>query len=369
MKNLLVIFGGVSCEHEVSVITGVMTANSLSAKYNVYPIYVDERGEWHTGDNLKNLNWYKTKNFDSVVKVTVNAGDDTLYRLKNGKLKKICRADAAINCSHGLNGEDGTLAGLMKLSNIAFASPEMFSSSLSMDKYYTKLVLKGIGVDTLPYVKLNRDNYIKRGELAEKYVSKTLDYPVIVKPANLGSSIGISVAKSEKDLKKSLEYAFRYDEKAIVETALTNFREINCACVKVCGRYVVSECEEPRFSGDILGFDDKYGGNREVAFPAEIGEKLSRKIKEITAYVYRKLEFTGVIRIDFLLDGEKIYVNEINSVPGSLAYYLFADDTSGFATILSEVIEESMEKQKSRKANEYVYKSGILNLDGAKLRK
>ena len=346
-----------------------MTANSLSAKYNVYPIYVDERGEWHTGDNLKNLNWYKTKDFDSVVKVTVNAGDDTLYRLKNGKLKKICRADAAINCSHGLNGEDGTLAGLMKLSNIAFASPEMFSSSLSMDKYYTKLVLKGIGVDTLPYVKLNRDNYIKRGELAEKYVSKTLDYPVIVKPANLGSSIGISVAKSEKDLKKSLEYAFRYDEKAIVETALTNFREINCACVKVCGRYVVSECEEPRFSGDILDFDDKYGGNREVAFPAEIGEKLSKKIKEITAYVYRKLEFTGVIRIDFLLDGEKIYVNEINSVPGSLAYYLFADDTSGFATILSEVIEESMEKQKSRKANEYVYKSGILNLDGAKLRK
>ena len=199
---------------------------------------------------------------------------DFLSKVKAETGLEICvvsgEDEAELALTGALNGEDGTLAGLKKLSNIAFASPETFSSSLSMDKYYTKLVLKGIGVDTLPYVKLNRDNYIKRGELAEKYVSKTLDYPVIVKPANLGSSIGISVAKSEKDLKKSLEYAFRYDEKAIVETALTNFREINCACVKVCGKYVVSECEEPRFSGDILGFDDKYGGNREVAFPAEI---------------------------------------------------------------------------------------------------
>lgn len=177
MKNILVFFGGVSCEHEVSVITGVMTANCLSAKARVFPIYADTEGRWHTGERLKDLSWYKTRDFKTVCEVTVLPGDNTLYAVKHGRLKTICKADAAINCMHGVNGEDGTLAGVMRLSKIAFASPGLFPSSVAMDKYFTKLALKGIGVDCLPYVKLNRTNYIKSATLRRNTFPKLSGFP------------------------------------------------------------------------------------------------------------------------------------------------------------------------------------------------
>ena len=333
MKNVLVFFGGVSCEHEVSVITGVMTANCLSGEANVYPVYIDTEGKWHTGEKLKDLSWYKTRDFSEVTPVSVFAGDNRLYAIKKNKIKEICRADAAINCTHGLNGEDGTLAGVMRLSRIAFASPGLFPSSAAMDKYFTKLTLKGIGVETLPYVKMNRINYVKKREFAAKYVSKRLSYPVIVKPANLGSSIGISMAKNGLTLNAALDNAFRYDDKVIVEKALTDFREINCACIKLGDKYLVSECEEPMTSGEILS------------------------------------EFSGAVRIAYLLDGEKIYVNEINSVPGSLAYYLFVDSIGEFRELLLRSIELAEEEESDRENNVYTYSSNVLSLDSEKLRK
>mgnify|MGYP002521617556 CR=1 FL=1 len=369
MKNVLVFFGGVSCEHEVSIITGVMTANCLSAKLNVYPIYIDTAGAWHTGEKLKDLSWYKTRDFSSVTSVTVNAGDNRLYAVKKGKLKEICKVDAAINCTHGLNGEDGTLAGVMRLSKIAFASPGLFSSSVSMDKYFTKLALKGIGAETLPYIKMNRINYVKKRDFASKYVLSRLNYPVIVKPANLGSSIGISVATNDDELSAALDNAFRYDEKVIVEKALVNFREINCACIKIGDKYLVSECEEPHFNGDILGFSDKYSGEKRADFPAKLTQKIRDRIRDETSYIYRKLEFNGAVRIDYLLDGDKIIVNEINSVPGSLAYYLFVDSTEKFCELLVRTVELAIEEETDRENNVYTYSSDILNLDSAKIRK
>lgn len=369
MKNVLVFFGGVSCEHEVSIITGVMTANCLSGEAHVYPVYIDTEGKWHTGEKLKDLSWYKTRDFSEVTPVSVFAGDNRLYAIKRNKIKEICRADAAINCTHGLNGEDGTLAGVMRLSKIAFASPGLFPSSAAMDKYFTKLTLKGIGVETLPYVKMNRINYVKKREFAAKYVSKRLSYPVIVKPANLGSSIGISMAKNGLTLNAALDNAFRYDDKVIVEKALTDFREINCACIKLGDKYLVSECEEPMTSGEILSFSDKYSGERKAVFPAELDGKTASKIKDLTSYIYRKLEFSGAVRIDYLLDGEKIYVNEINSVPGSLAYYLFVDSIGEFRELLLRSIELAEEEESDRENNVYTYSSNVLSLDSEKLRK
>ncbi len=371
MKNVLVFFGGISCEHDVSIITGVMTANCLSGRENVYPVYIDEGGKWHTGEKLKDLSWYKTRDFSSVTPVTVVAGDNRLYAVKKNKLKEICAADAAINCTHGLNGEDGTLAGVMRLSKIAFASPSLFPSSLSMDKYYTKIALKGIGVETLPYVKLGRGNYIGKRALASKVVTGKLGFPVIVKPANLGSSIGIKVAKNEAELYDALDDAFRYDDKVIVEKALTGFREINCACIKLGEKYLVSECEEPKLCGDILSFTDKYSGEKKTDFPANISKKISDEIKSVTSYIYRKLEFRGAVRIDFLLSGEKVYVNEINSVPGSLAYYLFSDSIKDFCSLLIESVDLAAEEERDRENNVYDYPANILNADlkGGKIRK
>ena len=345
MKNILVFFGGITCEHDVSVITGVMTANCLDGRgYNSVPVYVGRDGKWYGGDELKNLAVYDGKR--QFKQVTLLPSDEYLYEVKKGK--------------HGLNGEDGSLAGWLKLSRIPFASPSMFSSAVSMDKYYTKIALAGLKVPYLPYVRLQRDNYYKSKGFAKKLVAG-LGLPIIIKPANLGSSIGIAVVKEDKDFYDAVENAFRYDDKVIVEKALTNFREINCACYKSGGKYIVSECEEPVTGKDILTFDKKYKTPAEKKFPADLPEKISNKIRELTAYVYRKLEFTGIIRIDYLLDGEDVYINEINSVPGSLAYYLFVRDTEQFGILLDGIIDEAMAAYRVYESNEFTYDSGLLS--------
>ena len=365
MKNILVFFGGVSCERDVSVITGVMTANCIDGKgYNAVPVYVDGRGEWHSDEKLKNLAFYGEKNESR--RVALVPGDDTLYEIKKGKLKAIVKADCAVNCMHGLNGEDGTLAGYLRLSGIPLASPSVFASAVSMDKYFTKIAMAGLKVPSLPFVRLKRDNYYRNRSFARKLVER-LGYPVIIKPANLGSSIGITVVKKATDFGDAVELAFLYDDKVLVEKALTNFREINCACYKLGGKYVTSPCEEPVTKGDILSFDEKYVLPADKKFPADIPEETAEKIRELTAFVYRKLEFTGIIRIDYLLSDGRVYLNEINSVPGSLAYYLFTDNTEEFGELLEDLIEEAISSYADFKTNVFTYDDTVLtDLKGGK---
>ncbi|MBR1867763.1 MAG: D-alanine--D-alanine ligase [Clostridia bacterium] len=362
MKNILVFFGGVSCEHDVSVITGTMVANSLKGgNFDPIPIFVDENGEWYGGKELFDIGFCSSFDEKKVYKVTVVPGDDALYRIKNRKLKKISKADVAINCLHGLNGEDGSLAGLLQLSGIPLASPSLFASSLSMDKYYTKLLLAGLNVACAPYVRICRDNYERGKEFALDFVKKKLEFPVIVKPANLGSSIGITKVSDEGKLIDALDRAFKYDGKVVVEKAFEGFREINCACYKSGDKYFVSECEEPLLNGDLLSFADKYNGEGVKNFPAEIEPSISKKIKETVKYVYRKLDFKGVIRIDFLLVGNEVYLNEINSVPGSLAYYLFCSSTDQLSEFVERLCVDAINERQKFDSNLFKYKSGILN--------
>ena len=234
-----------------------------------------------------------------------------------------------------------------------------------MDKYFTKIALAGIRAPYGPYVKLNRENYYKNKAFAKKLVAR-LGSPIIIKPANLGSSIGITVVKTDDKFEEAVELAFRYDDKVVAEKALTDFREINCACYKLGNRYIVSPCEEPVTKHDVLTFDEKYVTPAEKKFPAEIDKKLSDKIRDLTAYVYRKLEFSGIIRIDFLLDGNDVYVNEINSVPGSLAYYLFVENTDEFGKILHDLVENAIKKHEDYENNVFTYDGGTLSFDNLK---
>lgn len=371
LRNVLVFFGGKSCEHDVSVITGVLTVNSIDkGTYNAIPVYVDKNGEWYTAEDLKDIEWFKNKTVKNLTKVTLISGSDTLYSVHKNKIKPIAKISVAINCIHGLNGEDGVLSGYLKMCNIPFASPDLFASSLSMDKDYTKVFLSGIGVDKLPCVRLFKESYYQKKDFTVKMIEKKFSYPVIVKPCNLGSSIGISVAKSSDELLKSLDIAFSYDEKVIVEKAIVGFREINCAVYKSGDKIIVSECEEPITANEILSFNDKYLGSKsEVGkkFPADIPKELSKKIKAITEKVYRKGDFTGVIRIDYLVSDSKIYLNEINSVPGSLAYYLFCDSVKDFSNMLTELLREGIRKQIRENNRNFNFESNVLKeIKGAK---
>lgn len=364
MKNVLVFFGGKSCEHDVSVLTGVMTANCLDGNgYNSVPVYVGRNGKWYGGAELKNLAVYDGKH--DFREVTLLPCDEYLYEIKKGKLKRRERVDCILNCMHGLNGEDGSLAGVARLSGVPIASPQIFASAVSMDKYFTKIALAGVRAPFLPYVRLRRENYYKNKSFAKKLVAK-LGLPIIIKPANLGSSIGITVVKTAEEFEPAADLAFRYDDKIVVEKALTNYREINCACYKLGGKYVVSPCEEPFTKNDALTFEEKYVTPAEKKFPADLPESTAVRIRELTAYLYRKLEFGGIIRVDYLLDGDAVYVNEINSVPGSLAYYLFVNDVGEFGKLLGGIIEEAIENHRLYESNVFYYDGGVLTGENLK---
>ena len=371
MRNVLVFFGGKSCEHDVSIITGVLTTNSIDkSEFNAIPIYVSKDGVWHTGDCLKDIEWFKSKNLSKLTTVTLIAGSQELYQISKNKLKKVCTVTAVINCMHGLNGEDGSLAGYLKLCNIPFASPDLYGSSLAIDKDYTKLFLSGINVEKLPYVRLFKELYYSKKQSAVNIIEKRFGYPVIVKPSNLGSSIGITLAKSSGELLTALDKAFTYDEKVIVEKAITNFTEINCSAYKCGDKVIVSECEEPVSANEILSFSDKYLGAKGGAsrnFPANIPPNISQKIKAITEKVYRKADFIGVIRIDYLVKDDKIYLNEINTVPGSLAYYLHSDSIKGFSEMLTALLKEGINKHLKTQRLNFNYNSSVIdNIKGVK---
>ena len=360
MKNIAVFYGGVSVEHDVSVITGVLVVNALSKeKYNAIPIYVSKSGKWYTSEKLKDIECYKNLDFKKLAQVTMIAGDNKLYLVKGKKVKELHSISVAVNCMHGERGEDGSLAGLLNMCAVPLASPDMLASAVCMDKAFTKTVMKGLGIKTLPFVVIK--------DISEcESKCNSLGYPLIVKPCSLGSSIGVKRVNDTAELLSAVTSAFRFGEKVIIEPCLEDFIEINCAVYRdSSGEIKVSECEKPMGNSKVLSFDDKYkNGKRE--FPADIDKRSSEKIKQITAKAYEGVFLEGVVRIDYFLCGKAVYLNEVNTVPGSLAYYLFENTVSGFAKILSRLIDRAERKFNQNTTLQKTFNTTILNIKGAK---
>lgn len=361
MKNILVFFGGESVEHDVSIITGVLTLNSIDReKYNAIPVFVDKDKKLYTGEILHDIDNYSNLDRKELKRVVLVQGESKLYQIKKSKLKFLFDIALAVNCMHGVGGEDGSLVGLLSSSGIGVCSPDILSSSVCMSKSFTKIFLKGIGVKRLPYLTASGIKDVDK-------IKGKVKYPVIIKPDLLGSSIGISVAKDLSELKCGVLNGLRYGSKVIIEPMLTDFIEINCAVYrKEDGSISVSECERPIKRLDVLSFKDKYENGKRV-FPADIDPKISQEIKDITLKVYDALDFEGVIRIDYMIDGKgEIYLNEINTVPGSLAYYLFGDTLKSFTGMLNEMMGRGLKVQNQSLTYIKSYNSGILKPFGAK---
>ena len=357
MKSIAVFFGGVSVEHDVAGITGVLTCNSVSETYRVVPVYVDGCGEWFTGDILRDPDVYANLDLKKLTKVTLLAGSNKLYAVRGKRLKELCAVSAAINCIHGERGEDGSLAGVLKMCGIANASADIYPSALAMDKVITKRAVKGLA-NVLPFVVAESVKVAENADLP-------FDFPVIVKPVLGGSSIGVKVAENKEELSRAVGYALRFGKRVIIEPCLSDFTEINCAAYKTADGVKVSECEMPVRRTEFLTFSDKYESGKRI-FPADIPKKMSDKIKSITESVYNTFAFTGVIRIDFFVVAGKVYLNEINSVPGSLAYYLFSDTLKGFTAMIDELLEVARIEFAGESTVKKTYDSGILRAVGAK---
>ena len=328
--RVAVIFGGESCEHDISMITGVqLISNMNNYLYEVVPIYINKSGEWLTGDGLKDIDNYPN-NLGKLMKCSLKPNNSALYIQSScGRLKKYKDIDVAVLCLHGLRAEDGMVAGVVECSKIPYTSSSLCASSVCMDKVVFKFFAKGLGGNVVDGYEITENDFYYNKSLID-YVIEKLGYPMIVKPSRQGSSIGISVCESYDELISSLNLAFNYDKSVLVEKFIDVKKEVNIAMFDNKGEYVMSNTEEPLTSDKFLNFDNKYrqnsGGFETIKriVPAGISDSQHNKIIETATSVYKNLKMFGVVRFDFLIgEDDAVYLNEVNTIPGSMANYLF----------------------------------------------
>lgn len=385
--KVAVLFGGKSPEHEVSIITGIQIMNALDKnKYQVVPIYVSKDGRWIKGDETF-LNPVTFKNLESVSKnnkMVILSPDPNLSGFieephgigfsNSFKLEKI---DIFFPAFHGRYGEDGAVQGLLELSNLPYVGCDVQASAIGMDKVVSKRVAKSIGVPVLNDCWLTISNWKKNKQESLNKVKKSIKFPVFVKPARLGSSIGINKAKNLKELENALDVAFFYDTKVMIEESLENAREVN---ISILGNnpYDVSVCEMPVSTGEILTFQDKYiskkGASKGMAtakriIPAPIKNSTKNNIEKYVKDFFAEIGGQGIARTDFLIskDETKIYLNEINTLPGSIAFYLWKENNVNFAELVNKMVNLGFEKFKDKSKLITTFKSNILSgFGGAK---
>lgn len=348
-KTVAVFFGGRSNEREISVITGTYACNLLKSVYRVLPVYLHSDNTMYSSPEMQSIEYFKNFMPKKSEKVAFERGGLRFEKKRRGGHVPV---DCALNCCHGGMGEDGTLSSLFAFYGILNASPETAVSSAFMDKSFGKIVARGLDIPVLPSVTLSE------GESPERALA--LGFPLIVKPARLGSSIGIKVAQNGEELSAALELAFRLDGTALAERYLKNKRDVNCAAFRKDGKIVLSACEEVFTSSDILTFSEKYEGTgeRQSRIPAELPEGFAERIREYTGRIYRAFGVTGVVRADFLVTDTDVYFNELNTVPGSLASYLFADRLTEVRSFLCALVEEGLRKPCEEKE---IFETGILD--------
>ena len=385
MLNVGVFFGSRAAEHDVSIISGLqILENADKAKYNAFPVYVSRKGEWFVGEPLKKIETYKPfdENMKGLTKVYLppvpNMGG--LYAMGGSgifaKAKLLCPMDCAILAFHGMNGEDGTIQGLMELADMPYSSCGVLGSAVGMDRIVMKAVFKSMGLNVLEGTYCYRDKWLAEKEsiIAE---AEKIGYPVYVKPANLGSSIGISKACDRAGFIKAMDTAAAYDKRILIEKGLENPREINCACLGMGANCEASLCEEPVSWEEFLTFDSKYISNAGKGMeslsrkiPAPISDELTERIRSTTKRIFSILDCKGVVRIDYMIDGATgmDYVCEINTIPGSFAFYLFEPMGISFKQLVDRLIEFAIAGAKDKAASTFAYDSKILDkaLNGTK---
>ncbi len=356
-------FGGRSVEHEVSVITALQAFENLDKnKYEIIPVYVSKAGDFYTSSKFLDLKKYK--DIDSLIlqaaKITFIKGGLQPF----GFFHKFIPLDLALPLFHGSFGEDGSFQGLLEMMQIPYVGFRVLGSAVAMDKALSKLVFQAMGLPIGKYV------VIKRGEKPDV---SDLKFPLVVKPATVGSSIGINKVEKPEDLEFYIEVAGTYSEKILIEEAFEGCIEVNCSALGYRD-IKVSVCEQPIPTAVFLTFEDKYqkslpagrqGSMKSMTrkIPAPISQKLTKEIQEATKKIFLILDGCGVARIDFFVDPEqeKFWVNEVNSPPGSLAYYLWEASGIKFSKLLDMLIEFALERAEDQKKTTYTFESGLLS--------
>lgn len=387
--KLGVFFGGKSVEHEVSIITALQAIENIDkAKYDVVPIYIAKNNKMYCGELVGKIEEYKDidKLLENSIEVNLAQKGEKVYLVRTEK-KLFENADydyidIAFPIVHGTNVEDGTLQGFLKMFNLPYVGCDVTSSACGMDKYVCKCVLQAAEIPVLDCVCFNAREYDDDAQVIISKIEKKFKYPVIVKPVNLGSSVGIAIAKNREELENNINDALGYAKKILVERAVTALKEVNCSVIGDYDEAKASECEEPVKTDEILSFKDKYisGGSKKgikgakatggqksmnagcLKLPAEITAKQRETIQALAIKTFHALGCSGVIRIDFIIDEDSgdIYVNEVNTIPGSLSFHLWRATGVEYKEHLNHMIDLALKRNREEKGLTFSFDSNIL---------
>ena len=380
--NVAVFFGGRSVEHEISVISASQAMHAMNReKYNVIPIYISKQGRWYTGDALFDVANYRDMKAltDKCEEVFMRPeyGDFNLYKAKTKLFGSNVYAtiDVVIPVLHGTNGEDGIFEGVLETIGIPYAGCNTVASANGMDKVTMKMILKECGIPGVDYVWFTDKQWYRQKDSIIADVEQKTGYPVIVKPANLGSSVGISSAANREELIESIDNAEKYSTRIIVEDMVENLKEINCSVLGDCDDYRTSILEEPIKSGDFLTYEDKYMGGTKTnqgmqasqkRIPADLPQEITDRIRYLAGETFRVLSCHGVSRVDFMVDADtnNVYVNEINTIPGSLSFYLWEATGTSFDKLMDELVALALKRKREQGLKTTNFDHNIFNLTG-----
>lgn len=380
--NIGVFFGGRSTEHEISVISASQAMHAIDReKYDVTPIYISKQGRFYTGDALFDVANYRDipalLNKCTQVYMEPSYGDYNLYRVKKPMFGSavLTTLDVVIPVLHGSNVEDGIFEGVLETIGIPYAGCNTLASANGMDKITMKMILRECGVPVIDYVWFTDKEWFKKRDEIIARIEDKIGYPVIVKPANLGSSVGIGRAADRQQLIDKIEMAEKYSSRLIVEHMVDNLKEINCSVLGDCDEYQASVLEEPIKSAEILSYEDKYMGGTKGAkgmqasqkrIPADLPKEMTERIQFLAGETFRVLGCHGVSRIDFIIDDDtkEIFVNEINTIPGSLSFYLWEATGLRFDQLMDRLVKLALKRKREQGQKTVSYDQNIFSLSG-----
>lgn len=384
-----VIFGGTTVEHEVSIISAVQAMNYLNQeKYDIYPIYVTKDRTWYSGKMLMDIDIYR--DFETLKKyakkvVLYNKNGAFVLQATTGLKRVVTDLDIILPVVHGNNMEDGTIQGYLQMVGVPYVGSGILGASLGQDKVVMKQIFENAGLPVVPYTWFYDCNFYENKDAILKEIKK-IGFPVIVKPANLGSSVGITHVKDMDSLESAIVDAIDYDTKIVVEKAVSNLIEVNCSVLGNYEHQEASVLEEVMSTKEFLTYQDKYCGNAKTKgasktvgakgmaganriIPARLDKKTTEEVQHLAIEVFKALNLSGVCRVDFLMDGKtkKIYINEPNTIPGSLSFYLWEETNKPYEKLLDEMITLAIKEYKVKHQKTFSFDTNILsNFNGTK---
>ena len=383
--TVAVFFGGRSVEHEISVISALQAINAFDTqKYDVVPVYITKQGRWMTGEALLEMSNYRDMAALEAkceeVFMRPEYGDFNLYKVRTGMLSKknpvAATLHAAVPVLHGTNCEDGIFEGVLETVGLPYAGCNTLSSAVGMDKIIMKMILRAEGIPVVDYVWTTDKQWGRRRDEIIAEVETKLGYPVIVKPANLGSSVGIGKASNRQELIEKIDNAEKFAQRIIIEHCIERLKEINCSVLGDQDDYEPSILEEPIKTGDILSYTDKYMGGSKTAghgmqnsdkrIPADLPADVTEKIRNMAGDTFRVLSCHGVSRVDVMIDEAdgRIYVNEINTIPGSLSFYLWEASGLSFTALMDRLVQLALKRKRETDRKTFSYDSNIFAIGG-----